>query len=201
MKYCRNCGTEIEEGVNVCPTCGAAQQYDTPETAFCKNCGTEIDSDCLVCPECGQKVGPRIDKGVSKDKKKKNLLIICVVVLAFLLVAVVIGCGQKKNFVDMYGDLAENSWCTIASDGSYMMLDTNPYDYDDDDFIYYYSDYFAAIEAIERINIELGFTEALMKKMDNTTWAQGLRTESNKNYTVSWTYHPDKGLEVIYELN
>lgn len=56
MKYCRNCGTKILDDAKVCPSCGAAQQDDTPGTVFCRHCGSEIDADCVICPKCGKQV-------------------------------------------------------------------------------------------------------------------------------------------------
>lgn len=35
--------------------------------------------------------------------------------------------------------------------------------------------------------------------MNSTTWSQGVRQEENKNYKVSWKYHPKKGLKVMFE--
>ena len=54
---------------------------------------------------------------------------------------------------------------------------------------------------VEKINKDLGFSSALMEKMNTTTWSQGRQTDSNSKYRVTWTYHPDKGLEVMYEMN
>lgn len=101
-----------------------------------------------------------------------------------------------------YGDISGETWCKIASDGSYIKIDTNPYDEDSDDFTwkYYTNCYTPAIDAIERINKELGFSDALMEKMNTTTWIEGKQTDSNDKYTVTWTFHPDKGLEVMYEI-
>lgn len=40
-----------------------------------------------------------------------------------------------------------------------------------------------------------------MEKMNTTTWSQGRQMDSNDKYIVTYTYHPDKGLEVMYEFN
>lgn len=55
--FCRKCGTQIDDGVLVCPNCGEKQVDNTPETVFCKHCGAEIDADCIICPKCGKQVG------------------------------------------------------------------------------------------------------------------------------------------------
>ena len=213
---CVKCGAPLGDGQDFCPKCGTPKGGE--KKRVCSKCGAELQEGQDFCPKCGQKADLQIDAGVnsaisqfnagvSKDnsKKKKTPLIIGIIagvaVLAVILI-VVLGSGGKKDFTDMYGDLASNSWCTIASDGSYMKLDTNPRDKDSDDLTW--SDYESLVipanDAIERINKELGFSDALMEKMNTTTWSQGKQTDSNDKYTVTWTYHPDKGLEVMYEF-
>lgn len=56
-----------------------------------------------------------------------------------------------------------------------------------------------ALEAIKYANKELDFNEALYSKMLNTSALMGRQSEENDRYKVSWTYHPDNGLEVTYE--
>lgn len=180
-------------------------QESIPEKHFCTNCGTELAEGQNFCPTCGQKVGLAADpKSAGKNKKLFVILgaAAAAVVIIILVLVLCLGGGSKKNFRDMYGDIASKAWCTIPSDGSYLKLDTNPYDTDDDDFdwTYYQTYYTPASDAIKRINKELGFSDALMEKMNTTTWSQGRQTDSNEKYSVTWTYHPDKGLEVMYEF-
>lgn len=171
------------------------------EKRFCSNCGAELAENQNYCPTCGRKT--EIAAGNKQAGKKKMLFVI-------LAAAVVVGIGlffclsggNRKDFRDMYGDLESNAWCSIAADGSYLKLDTNPYNVDDEDQgLYFHMTYsFPANDAIERINKELGFSDALMEKMNTTTWSQGRQNESNDKYSVTWTYHPDKGMEVLYEM-
>ena len=56
-----------------------------------------------------------------------------------------------------------------------------------------------ALEAIKYANLELGFSGALYNRMLETNALMGRQTEENDKYKVSWTYHPDDGLEVTYE--
>lgn len=128
--------------------------------------------------------------------------VVTVILLSAMLLLALCACdikGETKNFNNMYSDYSAKSWCTIGADGSYMRIDTNP-----KDKTIYLSDLNdtvePAMEAIERVNKELGFGDSLMAKMNSTTWSQGQQTDSNDNYKVSWTYHPDKGLEVMYEF-
>ncbi|MBP5661985.1 MAG: hypothetical protein J6X30_02385 [Clostridia bacterium] len=84
-----------------------------------------------------------------------------------------------------------------------MELDTNPYDYDDDSSSFTRwstANLDDVMNAISEVNKTLGFSESLLKKMRNTTALQGRQTEENETYRVTWTYHPDNGLEVLYEM-
>lgn len=104
------------------------------------------------------------------------------------------------NFKEMYASYDSKDWCDIASDGSYMKIDTNPDDVDGDDIWLYYEAFLDADEFIESVNSALGFSAAMKEKMDTTSWSMGRQTQENDRYIVSWTYHPDKGLEVMYEV-
>ena len=45
----------------------------------------------------------------------------------------------------------------------------------------------------------LGLPDSLTEKMKSTRSMDERQNESYDNVAVSWTYHPDKGLEVMYE--
>ena len=42
--HCGHCNAEIEQGLDVCPTC---------ERDVCYQCGTAVGPDDTLCPECG----------------------------------------------------------------------------------------------------------------------------------------------------
>lgn len=200
---CPNCQALIEKGLSFCPECG------TPLKNFCKNCGEELSDGQSFCPKCGHKVEPAEESTdaikrfnaevVSQQKKKKKLpLIIAGVVIVIVLATLFSGGGTDFN--ELFSDIAHEEWCTIASDGSYMEIDSNPDDIDNDSSRFDYSIMLEASSAVERINTELGFSDSVYKKMTETRSLDGRLTEENDNYKVSWTYHPDSGLEVLYEI-
>lgn len=57
-----------------------------------------------------------------------------------------------------------------------------------------------ALEAIQYANKELGFNGSLYYRMLETNAFMGRQREENDKYRVSWTYQPDEGLEVTYEI-
>ncbi|MFB6111383.1 MAG: NINE protein [Halobacteriaceae archaeon] len=61
MAHCKNCGDEVDEGIEVCPHCGVNQDEplsgshgDRGESEkYCTNCGDLINSQAELCPACG----------------------------------------------------------------------------------------------------------------------------------------------------
>ena len=60
MQRCADCGSEVAEGSNFCPECGAPldeegdeRRADRDETAFCRHCGERIAAEAEICPHCG----------------------------------------------------------------------------------------------------------------------------------------------------
>ncbi len=197
--HCAHCGAELQAGQTFCPQCGKPRNG---AQRICSQCGTELQENHQFCPVCGKKYGEQTAAPRKPLNKKILIALGGAVAVIVLVIILALSLGGKQDFNKMYSDLADYAWCTIASDGSYLRLDTNPFDKDSDDMVWsdYENYYFPADDAIERINRELGFSDALMEKMNTTTWSQGRQTESNSKYTVTWTYHPDKGLEVMYEF-
>ena len=104
----------------------------------------------------------------------------------------------KINFEKLYDDFCSSTWATLGNDKSYLSVDTNPYDYDDGDYRY-----FSVVnDAIEKIHKALNLPDSLYEDMNHTTWSMGKQTETfaDIGLLVTWTYHPDKGLEVTYKL-
>lgn len=130
--------------------------------------------------------------------------IIVVIVVAVILVATLLRGHSFSGVVnDMLNEYpyANNS---RAQDDSYLKIDTNPYDKAVDELTYVELSTFDQVQTdslngIKFVNERLGFTDAVYSKMMDTTALMGAQTEENDKYRVSWTYHPDNGLEVMYE--
>ncbi len=98
------------------------------------------------------------------------------------------------DFKAIYRDYCSSTWASVGSDGSYLSVDTNPRDKDD------YIEY-SAYYALYSIHEALGLPESLIEDMGKTTALMGKQTETYTSIgiTVTWTYHPDKGLEITYK--
>lgn len=97
------------------------------------------------------------------------------------------------DFRAIYNQLGSPYYCTLASDGSYLAFDTNWLDIDD----YFDSD---AYEGIKKTVAILDLPDSLIAEMGQTRALDGRITKSYDNIEVSWTYHPDDGLEVMFSI-
>lgn len=209
-EVCTNCGAPLEEGQEFCPKCGTPRK----KKPVCGKCGAELAEGQEFCPKCGQKVGLAVDAGVSsainqfnagvekQNQKKKNtpIIIAAVAVIAIIIIVAVFkgGFGGSKgpDFQKLYDEYCTSTWAKVGSDNSYLMLDTNPYD-EDDNGLANTEAYYAA----EDINKALGLPDSLFAEFGEVTGADGKQTEDfpEQGVTVSWKYHPDKGLEITYK--
>lgn len=141
------------------------------------------------------------EKSTKKNKfTKKILIIIGGIVIAAVILALVIFVPSKFERV--------RSECVqiagmVTGRGDYFMIDTCPDSYDNMDptlkAMLLPDAQKNALEAIKYANEELGFNGSVYSQMMNTTALMGRQSAENNKYRVSWTYHPDDGLEVTYE--
>lgn len=185
MKFCQKCGRELS-GEKFCPGCGS-------EIIF-ENESNEI-------PETNENTNKNgIHKKLQSNTvlkilklPKKHLLTGGIIVIAILIIAVVLFSNSGPNFKKIYKQHCDSIWSDVGDDGSYLSIDTNPYDEDDKGVAYY-----EAYTAIENINRKLGLSESLFEDMKRTTGIDGKQSEEFEKVIVSWKYHPDTGLEVTY---
>lgn len=88
------------------------------------------------------------------------------------------------NLWMIYLDYIASPFVKIASDDSYLFVDTNPSDKDD------YMDYDAYL-AIKNINDALKLPESVLNRMNQTRAIDGIQSYSTDNLEITWTYHPD----------
>lgn len=81
---------------------------------------------------------------------------------------------------------------TLAGDGSYLKFDTNPSDEED-------GGYTDVWKEIAEANKMFGLPESINERMKTTNSMDGKVTETVDGIKVTWSYHPDRGLEVMYE--
>ena len=115
--------------------------------------------------------------------------------LAAVVLAMAVGCSNSA-LADAYsyvvsGYSAASLCFEITSDGSCVTVDTNPYDLDD----YLVS---GSTTAIRSFHDRLGLPDYIWTEMSQTRYLDGRQTETVNGYVISWTFHPDRGLEATY---
>ena len=79
--YCRNCGKEINQNANSCPSCGFPPLI---EKKFCQECGVGTSEKQVVCIKCGVPLINQVYQ-YQKDliKRPVSFTILCIVILFF----------------------------------------------------------------------------------------------------------------------
>ncbi len=91
-------------------------------------------------------------------------------------------------------DGVDIKYASLGYDKMSLTIDTKP-----NDTYYRYED--DAVTAIVAINVFLELPSSIIEKMTSTRALDGVQTQDCGDYTVTWNYHPDNGLKVIYEVN
>lgn len=68
MKYCKNCGAELNDNAVVCTKCGVLVGDGNK---FCPNCGAEPDPLAVICVKCGYELKPIRPNGTSTTQHNK----------------------------------------------------------------------------------------------------------------------------------
>lgn len=200
-KRCPHCNALLMEGQQICPVCGCQL------SKICAGCGAEVAEGQAFCQVCGTSTASAVvgmapnpaivqyNNTVAEKKSSKLPIIIGSVgggVLLLIVLLVFLLGGDADFFKEEFSEYADEEWCEIASDGSYMIIDTNPHDLEEENE-------WDADDAIMDINVRLGFSKYLYEdEMCETSYNDGRQYAESKDYEASWIYHPNRGLEVKY---
>lgn len=189
MKFCENCGKELS-GEKFCTGCGKEIIYD--DNTINKTTDAKINVDESNTFNVSNVAKNNIFLNILK-LPRKYLLAGGIAIIGIIVMVVILLSDSGPNFKKIYNKQCNSIWADVGSDGSYLSIDTNPYDEEDNGIAYYES-----YTAIENINRELGLPESLFEAMGNTSGNDGKQSEEFDKIIVSWKYHPDTGMEVIY---
>lgn len=132
--------------------------------------------------------------------KKKKPIIIGIVALVVIVVSIIIFTRPSK--FEKVEDECVQIAGTLSTGKDYFTIDTIPDDYASlSDAVrtkMLMGQQERSLEAIKYANDELGFSGSVYQEMLETTALMGRQSEETKKYKVSWTYHPDDGLEATY---
>lgn len=204
-------GTSAETVTVNAETSDNSETQDKQETAkavICSKCGAQLQDGQAFCPMCGQKAGEQngaaqgdnVQPASTAQKKfpvKVAIIGVAAAIAAVVLIAAIAGGRNRVDFQKLYDDYCSPTWAELGSDGSYLTLDSNPFDMESDvGRILYIKDVNNAIKEIHR---ELNLPSSLFEDMQHTRALDGRQKETFDNVEVSWSYHPDKGLVIIYK--
>ena len=195
--YCRNCGEVVDENAVICIKCGTEKGKGME---YCSHCGGKVEKGQMACMTCGYAL-PKEKISIKefvKNKKKPIIfssIVAGIIIIGIIVISVITNVSKAVNFQKLYNEYCIFTWAEVGEDGSYLFIDTNPYDIDGDGLAYPDAYY-----AVEDINKALGLPSSLYKEIGETSGADGkqVRTYEDLGLEVSWKYHPDKGLEITY---
>ncbi len=84
----------------------------------------------------------------------------------------------------------------VASDGSYLSIDTNPTDVKGGNSAMMVAIY---VEMLNLVHEKLGISEATSEKLNHVRALDGTQTITDNGIKITYLYHPDQGLQVMYE--
>ena len=135
----------------------------------------------------------------TKITKKKSIII----AIAFVAVIAIAFTFLHKSKFERVEDKVFDIVGMATTGKGYFIIDTDPDDWENMDSkvkaILLPDHQERALNAIRYANEALGFNGSVYNKMMETSALMGRQTQENSKYRVSWTYHPNDGLEVTYE--
>lgn len=135
---------------------------------------------------------------VSKKHFRVGSIITAAAVAIIVIVLVILSPSKLEGVRSHCNEMCNAYVGMVSGNDDYFMIDTYP---DQFEILERPSLMMqeSALEAIRYANNELGFNGSVYSRMVETSALMGYQSEENNKYKVSWTYHPDEGLEVTYE--
>lgn len=197
---CIFCGAEITENAKYCAICGREQLIQKNSAPEQKPVMSEQTTDAnntqsapyINTPGAFGTGAPSVAQSHKKLSTKVKAIIGAAASTVIVLLIVILALTSDSKLESVYDKYCNPMWASITEDGTTLTIDTNPYDIEDEIS-------FEAISAIEAINKDLGLGDGVFEKMKTTRAMDGMQSITKKGYIVTWIYHPEKGLEVIYE--
>ncbi len=97
---------------------------------------------------------------------------------------------HKKTFSEIINTYKNKVNFTISNDGNSIIYDSNPSDL---------STYETNTITLKQLHKDLGLPDSLYEKLIRTRAIDGMQSDNYGDIYITWSYHPDNGLEVLYE--
>lgn len=141
-----------------------------------------------VCPNCGYQF-----------KKGSNKVFVTFVIVFWIMIVAVSAVGylfvvrpynrenQARELLKKAYDKCVSGDVTIDEKNLTLVIDSE----DENDVDGY-------VDAVQILKT-LGFSDSVNSEMENTTALMGKQEAESKDFKVSWSYHPDNGLDAYFE--
>ena len=169
----------------------------TADKKFCTSCGAELNVQAVMCPTCGAMQESKDDESqaAKKGKKLNKKLLIIGGAVAAVIIAIAVILLIPTEFERVKDECVSIAGIVSSTNDNNFIIDTKPYP---KDYLNTLELQEKALEAIKYANKEFGFDDSVYTDMLYTSASMGTQFAKNDKYMVSWTYHPDEGLEVKY---
>lgn len=143
-----------------------------------------------------------VDTNRTPKRKLSKKVLVAIIAAAVAVIAIVAALLIPSEFERVKNECVQIAG-RVTGSGDYFEIDTYPDEYENLDStvaaILAPSTQENALKAIKYANEALGFNGSLYSQMLETTALMGRQSAETSKYRVSWTYHPDDGLEVTCE--
>ncbi len=157
----------------------------------CPKCDKTFDENKIfgTCPYCGNERGLKYFSLPTEGKVKNNRVkIVLGVLIVIAIIFISIGsCNQPLNLKNIASHYFENvDGVTYHGDRNSVVVVVTYIDNRTE----------TRLKGMLR---ELGFSSAVIQRMYATRSLDGTLREESKKANVTWTYHPDGGLRIVFE--
>ena len=95
----------------------------------------------------------------------------------------------------LFADELSDKCAALSKDGKSLVIDTNPTNNENQSW----GEAVQNMRVLLKANELLGLPDALIDKIGSTRELDGQQVNTYGEITITWSYHPDYGLKVIYE--
>jgi|LakMenEpi03Aug12_release.lakeMendotaPanAssembly.Ray.scaffolds.fasta_scaffold79210_2 hypothetical protein len=161
---------------------------------FCQQCGHKNSTEDIFCVSCGSQLGGQIDPNATTNttasKPSQSKKVIAAVLGACLLAAggffLVMSNKQNEKLLDAVSSCEVEGKVNLAEDNKSFTFDGSAYD----DYV-----------GLQCILTTLNAPSTIWDRMTQTTALMGSISGDWDGISVSWTYHPDNGLDCYFQLS
>jgi hypothetical protein len=161
---------------------------------FCQKCAQELPPDSSFCVGCGDQTGPlTASSGTTpstarkRSKSKKIVPIVAVACVAIVLAGYFFMSSKKgERLASAVDTCSVGGYANLSEDHKSLVYDGSS----SDDYV-----------SLKCLLSTLNAPSTVWERMTRTTALMGAIDDEWDGITISWTYHPDNGLDCYFEIS